>query len=508
MAGFTFTTPDGRSFEIKGPPGLTQEQARAIFDRQAKAGSLVGLRSGDALSAATQAAAGLSAAEASVQQALSGVNGSLGSVNVGVIGSVNPTLGASGGALGGSLSGTAAGLSGAVGAATAGVKQVLATGSLPTTATASISTINRTLASTPVANAIDAADFAKQDTALAPIGSMDTAQVTGVLAQAKTLVAQDAAAMSNSRGLGEYGLTVSQLETAGIVKPGMSTLVDAGASITSVLKSPAAFTGVAGVKSVSDLLTNPSLQSSIQQELMAKGVAGLTAAGIPTDLLNAEGLAGMALNAAKNLPNAVDFANGLPVPDAAALAANVREAAFAAKLAESKIPPAWKAETVPEPESETVNRGTVDAATRRVLGNEKVPEPNYGPAEPTPEQLSSDGQFIGQNFAQVAPAAATFTSKIEQLNSSIADLESKESIAYQDWAALDAQYLELINDWNENALNKYYNPALERFNSTAPDIRRAQQSAADLAQNEVKKVAVLSAATRKRINALKAKITP
>ena len=48
MAGFIFSLPNGQPFEIKGPPGLNADQAKAIFDKQAASGSLVGLKAGDA----------------------------------------------------------------------------------------------------------------------------------------------------------------------------------------------------------------------------------------------------------------------------------------------------------------------------------------------------------------------------------------------------------------------------------------------------------------------------
>ena len=78
-AATSTTAPDGsaKAFEIKGPPGLTREQAFEIFKKQANAGGLVGFKSGDVLSAATQAADGLPEAQALVAQAQSGVNGSL-----------------------------------------------------------------------------------------------------------------------------------------------------------------------------------------------------------------------------------------------------------------------------------------------------------------------------------------------------------------------------------------------------------------------------------------------
>jgi len=56
------------TFEVKGPPGMTFEQAKAIFDKQVKTGALVGFKPGDTLSAATQAADGLASAQAQLAQ--------------------------------------------------------------------------------------------------------------------------------------------------------------------------------------------------------------------------------------------------------------------------------------------------------------------------------------------------------------------------------------------------------------------------------------------------------
>jgi hypothetical protein len=121
VAGFTFKLPNGQPFEITGPPGLNADQAKAIFDKQAATGSLVGLKPGDVLSAATQAQAGLPSAQAAVGQALSGVTGALGAGipgAAGLLGSASKSLAGVGGALGGALGGAVGGAAG--GAAGAG----------------------------------------------------------------------------------------------------------------------------------------------------------------------------------------------------------------------------------------------------------------------------------------------------------------------------------------------------------------------------------------------------
>lgn len=329
MSKFSFTLPDGKTFEIKGPPNLSLEQARAIFEQQAKTGSLVGLKPGDVLNAAKQAAAGLDSARAQLAQ---GIN---------------------------QLQGQVAGL--------AGQAQAV---------------LDSALAKTPLSVPIDTADFAKTATALAPLAGLDVSQVTGTLAQAKNLVAQASDVISNVKGVGEFGLDVKQLETAGILKPGTAALAQAtGAALSDVIKSPAVFTGSAGIKSVQDLLTNPAKQSAIQQDLMAKGTAALAAVGIPIKDLSPDKLAGVALNAAKSIPGTEAILKNLPTPDSvkAAFDKVARDAAFAANLVKEKLPDVFKEETVPVPAVATVARDTVNAATDRILGNNKIPTPNFVP---------------------------------------------------------------------------------------------------------------------------------
>jgi len=521
MATFNFTLPNGKPFEIKGPPGLSLEQAKAIFDKQAATGSLVGIKPGEVLSAATQAAQGLASAQALVAQAQSGIVGALGAGipgAAGAIGAISKAVGAAGGALGGSVAGIAAGLTGAVGPAVtnfsgainntisaagdaqrrilnagleipnvssltsiaaAGQTLTGAAGSLSSVATTAIGTINRTLNQTAVTNPINIANFAKEIPALAPLGSMNTGVVTGVLAQAKNLVGQAADVLSDQKGLGAFGLGAEQLEKAGIIKPGMARLVTSGASsITNLLKSPAAFTGKDGIKSAADLLSNPAKQAGIQQELMSQGVAGLKALGVPTDLLSPQGLAGTALNAAKSIPGAAAFLKGLPIPDdpagalTAAFNANVRDGAFAANLTQAKIPLPFKAEVKPEPAADTVNRDTVNAASARVVGNPKVPEPNYGPAKPDPGAAGRAEAEIRRLATEIADLIANTSKEFATLDANISYLEAQQTITDAQWEAVNAERVAISRKYNPVAtpLNSEFT---EIFNSAPEDTRVA-----------------------------------
>ena len=499
------TNPDGsaKTFAIKGPPGLTREQAFAIFKKQASTGGLVGFAPGDTLSAATQAADGLAGAQAIVAQAQSGVTGSLnvgnfasslsasgidlatgripsvdaafarGGVNGGagafnsVLGSVAGGLGAAGGALGGSLAGIAPGLTAAVGPAVSSVASsfggisgssqlgsalVGAAGAQGSVAVTSIQTINKTISGLAVTSPINTADFTKIASginpagALAGLGPMGVPEVNGLLAQAKNLVNQASSTISNTKGLGSFGLDAGQLETAGYVKPGTKALLAASASTFSNLaKSPAVWTGKDGIKSATDLLSNVPKQSQIQQDLMAKGVAGLAAVGIPVKNLSSQGLAGMALNAAKDLPSAEAFAKGLPIPgDAtgavqAEFSSAVRDGAFAVNLVQTKIPTEFKQEAIPVPADNTVNRSTLDAASTRVIGDEKVPAPNYGP------RVVTDSQADGESFVNKAttlinkfinPAGRAY----QAIDSKLSALENQQSITSAAWEAINNEF--------------------------------------------------------------------
>ena len=497
------TNDDGtaKTFAIKGPPGLTREQAFAIFKKQADTGSLVGFEPGQILSAATQAADGLPGAQAIVAQAQSGVTGSLnvggltsslsaagvdlatgripsvdaafakGGPNGGagafnsVLGSVTSGLGSAGGALGGSLAGIVPGLTAAVGPAVssisnAGTALVGAAGLQGSTAIKSIETINKTITQLPVTSPINTADFTKIAGGIAPagalsaLGPMSVPEVNGVLAQAKNLVGQAATSLSNTKGLGEFGLSIGQLETAGYVKPGTKALLASGGSLfASVVKSPAVWTGKDGIKSATDLLNNVPKQSQIQQDLMAKGVAGLAAVGVPVQNLSSQGLAGMALNAAKDLPSAEAFVKGLPIPgDAtgalqAEFSAAVRDSAFAVNLVQTKIPTEFKQQDIPVPADNTVKRGTLDAASSRVIGDEKVPPPNYGP-KPAIENQADGEAYVNKSAKLLNEYVNPYGIKLEDVNNKLTALENQQSITSEAWAAINSEYSQARNSYN------------------------------------------------------------
>jgi hypothetical protein len=433
MSVFNIPSPTGGTFTVKGPEGMTFEQAQSIFKQQLDTGSLAGLKVGAVVSSATQAAGGLPGAAAMLSQAQGAISGLLpGGTN---LGSITSILGPGGAAAAGQVSSALAGgaaafnsLTTAASGATGAISKALsgaggglnlpsmpsipgvsgaltgAAGQIGSFANQAVNTVSKALSGT-VTNPINVADFAKQAPALGGIDGMKLPDVTSAMASASKLVGQGVDKISDALGVGKFGFDAKQLEKAGLVKPGTAAAFLAGGAgdLVSVLKSPTVWTGKDGAKSLDSLLGNTGLQDKVQQGLMKSGLDGLKQAGVPVDKLNPQALAGVATNAAKSVTDTVAWMKGgasVPsIPGAAGLAGaaaaaagglagaadalpadvkasfdNVASAgAFAVSFAQGKVEPALLKETKPEPASDTANTETVDAASTRVVGNEKVP---------------------------------------------------------------------------------------------------------------------------------------
>jgi hypothetical protein len=394
---------NGQKFEVKAPTGATFEQAKAVFDQQTASGGLTGFRVGDVLSPATQAAGGLAAAQSQLTQGLASLTSRLpAGTNLNSLTASIGTLGQGAGTqVASALQGGAAAfnsLTTGAGGGTAAISSVLSgagtgfsfpsapaiTGALTgaaaragSLASTAVNTLSGLVKSTPT-EGINASDFAKQGPALAGLGSMSLPDVTSTLAQASKLVGQNADTISNTAGAGKFGLDASQLERWGLVKPGTAAkfLSQGSSDLVGVLKSPTVWTGKDGVKSLDGLLGNDGLQNKIQQGLMTSGVADLKSLGLPTDKLTPQALSGLATNAAKSVPNTLDWAKntpGLPADIKSKFDAAAVNGAFAVNLAQTKIDPSMLQEYTPVAATDTVNTDTLEAAAKRIVGNAKVP---------------------------------------------------------------------------------------------------------------------------------------
>ena len=417
----------GDTFTVEGPPGMTEAQAREIFLQQSRAGSLVGLKSGDLINSATQAAGGLTGALGQLTQQIAGFGGSAQGAITGAFNRLTNSA------------------------------QALPTSELLTSAKSvasrAVSGITSVLNTTPVTNGITAGDFAKQAQALAPVGNLDATQVKATLSQASKLVDQAADTVSDTKGLGKFGLDASQLETAGMVKTGTVSryLAQGQNTVTSVLQSPAVWTGKNGVNGIGDLLSAPGKQDKIQQELMSTGLSRLQEFGVPTGLLDPQALAGTALNAAKSPEAALAWAQGqgLPADVKSAFDTAARDGAFAVNFGDTKISAAM-AQTFPGlPAEDTVDRATLNAASQRVTGDPKIPEVSYSSVTPglSGDELEQKFQAAGTRFTDLVDEFVATARKSDrqraETNSYVDDIRLFERIV-SDLTALDGEIAGLI----------------------------------------------------------------
>lgn len=335
-AGVTLTAGANQTIVLSGPASLDRDAAQRIFNQQLASGSLIGLRPGDVINAATQTANGLTTAESQLLQQIS----------------QTPSQ----------------------------AEQVT-----PAKVIADV------LVKFPVTNGITISDYATQPAETSGLGNMTDTQVTGVLAQARKLAAQPSSVVT-ALGLGAYALTASQLAAAGYVKPTAVQLVQSGQhSLPNVLKSPAVWTGLNGIESLQQMLSNETLQQQTQVNLMNLGLTYLVQVGIAIDQFLPRSQAGALLSAAKSPTATEAWLRGQPVSaaDSVLFSQYVRDGAYAVDFVDSKINNAMANEADPVGAINTTDRARLDAATNRIVGNPKVPQLVYGP-EPVNPVLATE----------------------------------------------------------------------------------------------------------------------
>ena len=241
MSLFTFTEPDGTTFEVQAPEGTTFEQAREIYSKQRATGGLTGIPVGGLVNAVTQAAGG-------VQSALAQIGAK----------------------------------------AVALTKQIGGAINLPIKP------------GTPVPNAISISDFVNTKISAQNIGTITSTQIQGLVAQTAASVNQAVDKITNDKGVGQFGFDANQLQLSGLIKPGLADQINAEpAKFTEILNSPTSWTGASGVTNVDTLLENGSLQTAVQQDLMNANFDQLKQNGTITGTEPADQLGPLLNNATK-----------------------------------------------------------------------------------------------------------------------------------------------------------------------------------------------------------------
>jgi hypothetical protein len=360
MAKFTISIA-GSDYEIEGPAGATEAQAREILTKQIDTGGLVGFKVGDFLNVAKQAEGGLAGAIAQL-------------------------------------------------------------GSRLTEEVNKLSTQLPNLTNVNLQNPIDVANYANLKLpSQINIGTLVPSQVQGLMAQTANFVNQPAAAISNTLGLGKFGFDASQLEKYGLLKPGTSELITKGiGSFTDVLGSPASWTGKLGADSLTSVLGNDTLQNTIQQGLMSSGFNQLGSIGAITNNLAADKLGPLVNNAAKFGADAVaKWTSGLTSQLPAGLVGQLdllgKSSIFAggfaalgpiAGLFGGGGSPLVTAIKQAKGFLNTVNRSTVNFAFSNLIKNPKIPKPSF--TIPTP-LTSAQLQQLNQRLRTLETKRTAFS---------------------------------------------------------------------------------------------------
>lgn len=365
------------TFDVEGPPGMTRDQAFEIFKKQYESGGLTGFNPGDVLNAQSQAASGLDSAKAMLGQMRAGPPG----VSTGQLDSFR------------SLAET--------------TKQSLAagsTGSLQDRISSSGAILSdfgaktSALFGSPAPNQISTADFATTVPAVMPINKLTTTDVRATMSGVAAGVGQDYTEFSNDKGVGKFGLDATQLESVGLLKPGTASnyLKQNANDLTTVLKSPAVWTGKQGINNLDALLNNTSAQCTTQQQCMAKGLGIASALGVPVDKLSPKDLGGTSAVFSKDSAAGVAWMRGQLPPDKQAdFDAKFQDAQFAIGSADAKFNDAMLQQAPPGEAVDTVNRETLTAALGRVLGNDKIPPIDYNDTTPRlPGPLAAEQRVI------------------------------------------------------------------------------------------------------------------
>lgn len=232
-------------------------------------------------------------------------------------------------------------------------------------------------------NAIDEQAYEEQEPATVSVGSIEPEQVTGILAQTSADVDQEYFEISDELGVGKYGFDPQQLEAAGYLKPGTNEfyLADSESGVTDILNNPTVWTGYAGVNNAADLLNDSKLQDNIQADLLQKSLVDLRNNGIVTGTEDPTKLSGLVSAGAKYGPNTVKqwingtLGNSIQVADINKIA---RGSQYAVQLVNQKISQAIQGFSTTSPSATgTTVRTAVDDAVGSVIGNQKIPTPNY-----------------------------------------------------------------------------------------------------------------------------------
>lgn len=240
-----------------------------------------------------------------------------------------------------------------------------AAGNFPASPSASVQNTNSSTANTPIKvttpsvvstvpnNQSVKGNFDKNTTSASisqAAVNAGTNPITGTAAQ------QGGGVVTNSNGtktavLGKMAHSPTQLEEAGVIKPGSSSIVNSMIAANQPLDKampPNIFTGKDGVNNVTSYNKNSSAQTAAQVQLMNQGFNQLQATGIikgnesPTQIAGlVTGVAAFGIGTVKSYVNGASGSNIVPnlQPNSGSVAATIASGNYAANMAEKTISP-------------------------------------------------------------------------------------------------------------------------------------------------------------------------
>jgi hypothetical protein len=216
-------------------------------------------------------------------------------------------------------------------------------------------------------------------------------------------------------GIGKYGQSVDSLVVTGFIKSGVLDLVRSGAPISSVLNSASSWTNQYGVGSLTDYLKSPRLQNIVQVGLAIAAFTGLTSSGAIQGNEDPRVIATLLQPATEyGVDDVVSWVDGFASSsDSINYAIAARQAQYAIDLVD------YYSQAINPPgatEGTTAEREIIDQAVAEIIGNPKVPVPQY---TDTPVELSATSDLAVQANRGLIDSSGTIsagTSSIVRVN--------------------------------------------------------------------------------------------
>jgi hypothetical protein len=208
---------------------------------------------------------------------------------------------------------------------------------------------------------------------------------------------------SASRGVGVYAQSPSALVSTGMVNPAALTLIQTGVSPQTVLESTANWTGQFGINSLSDYLSNRTLQNVVQIGLVIAAYQGLKDRGIlkgdESPRYTATFVQPATTYGVDSVTQWVDgFASSNQVD---ALTVVARQGQYAIDFVEAYGAEINLLDTVPTGTFEA-DREDIDQVVANIIGNPKVPVPQYTET-PAVVEVTVDGVPVLQAAPVIQP---------------------------------------------------------------------------------------------------------